>query len=85
MCATKTTTLLLGPGGFGCFLGEWEDRRWDRDGRAVVERLNKLHAAVLAARHLLLAAKGPPESGPTSWDKPMEDWLALAEECGGGL
>jgi hypothetical protein len=39
-------SLLRGPDGFECRLGELEDRRWDRDGRAVVQRLNELHTRV---------------------------------------
>ena len=36
-------SLLLGPGGFECFLGEPEDCTWYRDGRGVVDELNRLH------------------------------------------
>ena len=38
-------SLLLGPNGFECILGEPEDCTWQRDGRKVVEQLNRLHLA----------------------------------------
>ena len=34
---------LVGPNGFECCLCEPEDRTWLRDGKAVVEELNRLH------------------------------------------
>lgn len=38
--------VLIGPDGFQCFLGEPEDRCWRRDGKAVVDELNRLHAEI---------------------------------------
>lgn len=35
-------SLLLGPNGFECLLTEPEDRNWERDGRTVVDELNRL-------------------------------------------
>lgn len=37
---------LIGPDGFECFLGEPEDRTWYRDGKAVVDELNRLQAEI---------------------------------------
>jgi hypothetical protein len=45
--------LLVGPDGFECFLGEPEDRRWYRDGAAVVDELNRLHEALQKANNLI--------------------------------
>jgi hypothetical protein len=39
-------SVLLGPNGFECWLGEPEDRAWYRDGSEAVERLNKLHTFI---------------------------------------
>ena len=39
----ETYSVLLGPNGFKCSLGEPEDCSWYRDGSEAVERLNKLH------------------------------------------
>jgi len=41
--------LLLGPGGFECYLGEPEDCSWLRDGANVVDLLNRQHNAILKA------------------------------------
>lgn len=41
--ACEEYSRLVGPNGFECILGEPEDRTWSRDGRDVVERLNRLH------------------------------------------
>jgi len=38
--------LLVGPGDFECLLTEPEDRVWWRDGRDVVDELNRLHVAL---------------------------------------
>jgi hypothetical protein len=46
--------LLLGPDGFGCFLGEPEDRTWLRDAAPVVAELNRLYRTVV---HLLKIQK----------------------------
>jgi hypothetical protein len=44
---------LAGPNGFFCVLGEPEDRSWFRDGRAVVDELNRLHEALVELRRRL--------------------------------
>ena len=36
-------SLLVGPNGFECFLGEPEDCTWYRDGQEVVDELNRLY------------------------------------------
>lgn len=36
-------SILLGANGFLCVLGETEDRTWERDGRNVVDELNRLY------------------------------------------
>lgn len=41
-------SLLVGPDGFECFLGEPEDRVWWRDGESAVIRLNEQHATIAA-------------------------------------
>jgi hypothetical protein len=41
--------LLVGPNGFECFLGEPEDRIWQRDGSQVVKELNHLSAGLKQA------------------------------------
>lgn len=38
----KTYSVLIGPNGFECYLSEPEDRNWDRDGKKVVDELNRL-------------------------------------------
>ena len=38
--------LLLGPDGWDCYLGEPEDRTWERDAAAVVDLLNSQHAEI---------------------------------------
>ena len=38
--------MLQGPDGFECLLTEPEDRKWYRDGRPVVERLNEQHKEI---------------------------------------
>ncbi len=39
-------SLLVGPGGFRCFLGEPEDSTWSRDGSDAVDRLNDLNDTI---------------------------------------
>lgn len=45
--------LLLFPDGEWCFLGEPEDRTWDRDAKAVVRRLNEQHYEIQRLRSAL--------------------------------
>lgn len=49
--------LLVGPRGFECFLGEPEDRRWSRDAKPVVDKLNQLERELANMRKLLIALK----------------------------
>lgn len=54
-------SMLLGPDGWECQLGEPEDSNWCRDGRDAVDRLNAQHERIVAlesiARDLLDSAK----------------------------
>lgn len=43
-------SMLVGPDGFECFLGESEDCTWDRDGGTAVDRLNEQHAELVELR-----------------------------------
>ena len=43
-------SLLVGPNGFRCFLGEPEDREWYRDAADVVDELNRLHEEVQGSK-----------------------------------
>ena len=50
-------SVLVGPNGFECFLGEREDCTWTRDGRRAVAELNRLHSVnvdLLAACEAML-------------------------------
>lgn len=42
--------LLVGPNDFECLLTEPEDRTWLRDGRAVINELNRQHAEIQRVR-----------------------------------
>lgn len=55
--------ILIGPDGFECFLGEPEDRRWNRDAAAVVDELNRLHEALQRANNAI-CVKEESESFP---------------------
>jgi ribosomal protein L29 len=46
--------VLVGPGGFCCYLGEPEDRTWYRDARPAVDELNRLHEELDKLRAALL-------------------------------
>ena len=48
-----TRSFLIGPDGFVCVLGESEDCTWNRDGSAVVDKLNEQQAYIegLEAAH----------------------------------
>lgn len=48
--------LLVGPDGFEACLTEPEDRRWCRDGKPVVDKLNELHAEVERLRTFVQGA-----------------------------
>lgn len=37
---------LVGPNGFECYLGEPEDCNWERDGKRVVDELNRLYKLI---------------------------------------
>jgi hypothetical protein len=52
--------LLVGPDGFQCFLGEPEDRAWNRDGAEVVRELNRLHRRVVELEAELVSERTPP-------------------------
>lgn len=39
-------SLLVGPNGFECLLTEPEDRNWYRDGKKVIDELNRLYKIV---------------------------------------
>jgi len=42
-------SVLCGPNGWECFLGEPEDCRWERDGRPAIKELNRLADGLAAA------------------------------------
>lgn len=44
--------MLIGPNEFECILTEPEDRNWYRDGREVIDELNKLYALAQQAEEL---------------------------------
>lgn len=45
--------LLIGPEGFQCFLGEREDRTWNRDARKVVDLLNSQRKEIDHLREMI--------------------------------
>jgi len=49
--------VLVGPGGFCCYLGEPEDRTWYRDARPAVDELNRLHEELDKLRSALLRVR----------------------------
>jgi len=48
--------MLVGPDGFECLLTEPEDRKWSRDGRKAIERLNEQHARMAVLETIARAA-----------------------------
>lgn len=42
-------------------------------------QIEKMKLLIKAAKHLILAAKGPTD-GPTNWDETRNRWIKLAEE-----
>ncbi len=49
-CGHDEYSILAGPDGFEFALSEIEDRTWERDGKPVVDELNKLHRQVAVLR-----------------------------------
>ena len=46
-------SILLGPGGFECVLGEPEDRSWYRDGKEAVAKLNEQYDKITELEELI--------------------------------
>ena len=46
-------SILKGPDGWICMLGEPEDSNWYRDGSAAVDRLNEQHAEIVELREAI--------------------------------